>query len=182
MHFLGYTDELVGYYPGDKVTVSVSQCITHLNAYGYPECISQPILDNKTITLGETGGIVSLDLSKSGKGLVHSASEAPLSIPRKPLPVPPSTGGITNIQSRFVPGTVARGEIDYQLGPNCVGKICCFRGSRCDGSMGAECGNATSTSAADIAHTKAMLRQRFLTKNPCVYTSSPCKQEPLIPS
>jgi hypothetical protein len=65
MHFLGYTDELVGYYPGDKVTVSVSQCITHLNAYGYSECISQPILDNKTITLGETGGIVSLDLSKN---------------------------------------------------------------------------------------------------------------------
>jgi hypothetical protein len=65
MHFLGSTAELVGYYPGDKVTVSISQCITHLNAYGYPECISQPILDNKTITLGETGGIVSLDLSKS---------------------------------------------------------------------------------------------------------------------
>jgi len=65
MHFLGYTDELVGYYPGDKVTVSVSRCITHLNAYGYPECISQSILDNKTITLGETGGIASLDLSKT---------------------------------------------------------------------------------------------------------------------
>ncbi|HEY7078567.1 MAG TPA: hypothetical protein VH500_02630 [Nitrososphaeraceae archaeon] len=65
MHFLGYTDELVGYYPGDKVTVSVSQCITHLNAYGYPECISLSIIDNKTITLGETGGIVSLDLSKN---------------------------------------------------------------------------------------------------------------------
>src|SRR5689334_15823802 len=75
MHFLGYTDELVGFYPGDKVTVSVSQCITHLNAYGYRECIPQSILDNKTITLGETGGIVSLDLSKSGKGLVHSAPE-----------------------------------------------------------------------------------------------------------
>jgi hypothetical protein len=72
MHFLGYTDELVGYYPGDKVTVNVSQCITHLNAYSYPECISQPILDNKTITLGETGGIVSLDLSKSAIPLVTS--------------------------------------------------------------------------------------------------------------
>jgi len=65
MHFLGYTDELVGYYPGDKVTVSVSRCITHLNAYGYPDCISQSILDNKTITLDETGGVVSLDLSKN---------------------------------------------------------------------------------------------------------------------
>src|SRR5689334_20459318 len=75
MHFLGYTDELVGYYPGDKVTVSVSQCITQRNAYGYRECIPQSTLDNKTITLGETGGIVSLDLSKSGKGLVHSAPE-----------------------------------------------------------------------------------------------------------
>ena len=73
MHFLGYTDELVGYYPGDKVTVSVSQCITHLNAYGYPECISQPILDSKTITFGETGGIISLDLSKSAIPLVTSA-------------------------------------------------------------------------------------------------------------
>jgi hypothetical protein len=65
MHFLGYTDELVGYYPGDKVTVSVSQCITHLNAYGYPECILQSTIDSKTITLGETGCIVSLDLSKN---------------------------------------------------------------------------------------------------------------------
>ena len=163
------------------MTVSVSQCITHLNAYGYPECISQPILDNKTITLGETGGIVSLDLSKSKKGLVHSAPEAPPSTPRKPLPVPTSSPGHGNIQTRFPKGSAARSEIDYQLGPNCVGKICCFRGSRCDGSMGAECGHAASTSAADIARTKAMLRQRFLTKNPCVYTSSPCKQEPLMP-
>ena len=73
MHFLGYTDELVGYYPGDKVTVSVSQCITQRNAYGYPECTSQPVIDNKTITLGETGGIVSLDLSKSAIPLVTSA-------------------------------------------------------------------------------------------------------------
>ena len=77
MHFLGSTAELVGFYPGDKMTVSVSQCITRLNAYGYRECIPQSTLDNKTITLGETGGIVSLDLSKSGKGLVHSAPEAP---------------------------------------------------------------------------------------------------------
>ena len=98
MHFLGYTDELVGYYPGDKVTVNVSQCITQLNAYGFPECISQSILDNKTITLGETGGIVSVDLSKSGKGLVLGAPEAPADILRKPLPLPTSTGGITNIQ------------------------------------------------------------------------------------
>ncbi|HEY7571522.1 MAG TPA: hypothetical protein VH796_09145, partial [Nitrososphaeraceae archaeon] len=35
------------------------------NAYSYPECISQPVIDSKMITLGETGGIVSLDLSKS---------------------------------------------------------------------------------------------------------------------
>jgi len=181
MHFLGYTDELVGFYPGDKVTVSVSQCITQRNAYGYRECIPQSTLDNKTITLGETGGIVSLDLSKSGKGLVHSAPEAPLSIPRKPLPVPKAAPGHGNIQTRFPKGSVARSQIDYQLGPNCVGKICCFRGSRCDGSVGAECAHAATTSAADIAHTKAMLRQRFLTKNPCVYTSSPCKQEPLMP-
>jgi hypothetical protein len=73
LHFLGYTDELVGFYPGDKVTVNVSQCITQLNAHGYPECISQPSLDNKTITLGETGGIVGLDLSKSAIPLVTSA-------------------------------------------------------------------------------------------------------------
>ena len=76
MHFLGYTDELVGFYPGDKVTVNVSQCITQLNAYGYPECISQPSLDNKTITLGETGGIVSLDLSKSAIPLVTTAEDS----------------------------------------------------------------------------------------------------------
>jgi len=77
MHFLGYIDELVGFYPGDKVTVNVSQCITQLNAYSYPECISQPSLDNKTITLGETGGIVSLDLSKSAIPLVTT----PISVP-----------------------------------------------------------------------------------------------------
>ena len=66
MHFLGYTDELVGYYLGDKVTVSVSKYVTHgLNAYGYPQPIPQPVIDKKTITLGETGGIVSLDLSKN---------------------------------------------------------------------------------------------------------------------
>jgi hypothetical protein len=66
MHFLGYTDELVGYYPGDKVTVSVSKYVTHgLNAYGYPQPIPQPVIDSKTITLGETGGIVSLDISKN---------------------------------------------------------------------------------------------------------------------
>ena len=65
MHFLGSTAELVGFYPGDNVAVSVSKCVTHRNTYGYPECIPQRIIDNKTITLGETGGIVSLDLSKS---------------------------------------------------------------------------------------------------------------------
>lgn len=69
MHFLGYTDELVGFYPGDKVTVSVSKCVRHLNV----QCIPQPIIDNKTITLGETGGIVSLDLSKAS----HPASTPP---------------------------------------------------------------------------------------------------------
>ena len=55
------------------MTVNVSQCITQLNAYGYRECIPQSILDNKTITLGETGGIISLDLSKSAIPLVTSA-------------------------------------------------------------------------------------------------------------
>ncbi|HEY7572709.1 MAG TPA: hypothetical protein VH796_15195 [Nitrososphaeraceae archaeon] len=77
MHFLGYTDELVGFYPGDKVTVNVSQCITQLNSYGYPECISQPSLDTKTIKLGETGGIVSLDLSKSAIALVTAPTNVP---------------------------------------------------------------------------------------------------------
>jgi hypothetical protein len=33
----------------------------------------QPVIDNRTITLGETGGIVSLDLSKSAIPLVTSA-------------------------------------------------------------------------------------------------------------
>ena len=66
MFFLGSTAEPGWVYPGDNVTVSVSKCVTHLNTYGYPECLPQPILDSKTITLGETGGIVSLDLSKKG--------------------------------------------------------------------------------------------------------------------
>jgi hypothetical protein len=57
------------------VTVSVRQCLTYLNIYGFPECISQPLLDNKTITLGETGGIVSLDLSKGAIPLVTSAED-----------------------------------------------------------------------------------------------------------
>jgi len=164
MHFLGYTDELVGFYPGDKVTVSVSQCITQLNAYGFRECIPQSILDNKTITLGETGGIVSLDLSKSGKGLVLSAPEAPADIPRKPLPVPPSSGGTTNIQSRFGPGTEARGDIDFQMGCNCVGQACCFRGYKCDGSIGAECTTLSSANASTADRNAACtaLRARFL--------------------
>jgi hypothetical protein len=64
MHFLGYTDELVGFYPGDKVTVTVSKYVTHLNADGFPQSIPQPIIDNKMITVGETGGIVSLRLDR----------------------------------------------------------------------------------------------------------------------
>jgi hypothetical protein len=59
------------------VTVNVSQCITQLNSYGYPECISQPSLDTKTIKLGETGGIVSLDLSKSAIALVTAPTNVP---------------------------------------------------------------------------------------------------------
>jgi hypothetical protein len=164
MHFLGSTAELVGFYPGDKVTVSVSKCVNHRNAYGYPECVPQAIIDNKTITLGETGGIVSLDLSKSSKGRVLSAPEAPADIPRKPLLVPPSAEGITNIQSRFGPGTEARGEIDLQMGCNCVGQYCCFRGHKCDGSIGTECTTLSSANASTAQRNSACtaLRARFL--------------------
>ena len=86
MHFLGSTAELVGFYPGDKMTVNVSQCITV--SYGYPECIPQRIIDNKTITLGETGGIVSLDLSKSA-GFNAGVQDMTLPQPITYQPPPP---------------------------------------------------------------------------------------------
>jgi hypothetical protein len=64
MSWLGMSEEVdSGYYPGDKVTVSVSKYVTdpsHLDEHGQPTVIPQPILDQKTITLGETGGIISL--------------------------------------------------------------------------------------------------------------------------
>ena len=58
------------------------------NAYGYPECIPQRIIDNKTITLGETGGIVSLDLSKSA-GFNAGVQDMTLPQPITYQPPPP---------------------------------------------------------------------------------------------
>ena len=123
MHFLGDTNEPGGYFPGDKVTVSVSKYVTHgLNAYGYPQSIPQPIIDNKTITLGETGGIVSLDLSKS--------AYYPLTdTPHKSRLVPPAAPGHANIQSRFGPGSGARERIDYQMGWQLRRALLLFPGS-----------------------------------------------------
>jgi hypothetical protein len=69
MDWLGFSFEVDnGFYPGDKVTVSVSKYVTdpnHLDTFGQPKVIPQPILDQKRITLGETGGIVSLWIDRS---------------------------------------------------------------------------------------------------------------------
>ena len=51
-----------GFYPGDKVTLSVSKYVPNgVNSVGIP----QPVLDSKTITLGETGGIIELWIDRS---------------------------------------------------------------------------------------------------------------------
>ena len=73
MHFIGFSsDEDNGYYPGDKVIVSVSKYVPNgqipygtIDANGRASYVPQRIIDSKTISLGETGGIVSLFLSKS---------------------------------------------------------------------------------------------------------------------
>jgi hypothetical protein len=55
MHLMGFSSEVDnGYFPGDKVIVTVSR---------YDPLNPQPIIDTKTITLGETGGILSFNLS-----------------------------------------------------------------------------------------------------------------------
>jgi hypothetical protein len=61
--WLGFTrDSDSPYKPGDKFTVSVSKYIPDgVNNIGIP----QPILDEKTVTLGETGAIVTLFLPLS---------------------------------------------------------------------------------------------------------------------
>ena len=64
------------------------------------------------------------------------------------------------LQSRYGPGTEARADIDYQTGCNCVGKDCCYRGHKCDQSLGAECG-------PNIPGQCATLRLRFIAQNPC---------------
>jgi hypothetical protein len=68
MHLLGFSsDEDNGYYPGDKVTVSVSKYVPNgdmpyatIDANGHASYIPQPVIDNKTVTLGETGAVVDL--------------------------------------------------------------------------------------------------------------------------
>ena len=80
--------------------------------------------------------------------------------PHKPCPYLLAAPGHANIQSRYGPGTEARADIDYQTGCNCVGKDCCYRGHKCDQSLGAECG-------PNIPGQCATLRLRFIAKNPC---------------
>lgn len=57
-HLLGFSiDEDSGYFPGDNVTVSVRKYVPGGNdTYGIP----QHVIDDKSITLGEAGGVVSL--------------------------------------------------------------------------------------------------------------------------
>ena len=92
--------------------------------------------------------------------------------PRRPRPVPQSTGGRANIQSRFAPGTQARADIEYQIGCNCNGTTCCYRGHTCDGSISAECTHTSSPDKATTNRACAALRTRFLTKNPCTRPAS----------
>jgi hypothetical protein len=81
----------------------------------------------------------------------------------------PSRPGVSGptVESRFQRGTPARSEIDYQLGCNCAGTTCCFRGRKCDGTMGAECTHATSAAKPATDAACASIRQRFLANNPC---------------
>ena len=92
--------------------------------------------------------------------------------PRRPRPVPPSTGGRGNIQSRFAPGTQARADIEFQIGCNCNGTTCCYRGHTCDGSISAECTHTASPDKATTDRACAALRTRFLNKNPCTRPAS----------
>jgi hypothetical protein len=66
MHLMGFSSDAdSGYYPGDKVTVTVSKYVPIPRPDGLqdPYGVPQPVIDKKTIKLGETGGIVSLDLT-----------------------------------------------------------------------------------------------------------------------
>ncbi len=68
MHLLGFSsDEDNGYYPGDKVTISISKYVPNgqvpygtIDATGRASYIPQPVIDSKTVTLGETGAVVDL--------------------------------------------------------------------------------------------------------------------------
>ena len=70
MHLLGFSsDEDNGYYPGDKVTISVSRYVPNgqvpygtIDATGRASYIPQPVIDSKTVTLGETGAVMNLDM------------------------------------------------------------------------------------------------------------------------
>ena len=65
---MGFSSEVDnGYYPGDKVTVSVSKYVPNgdipyatIDANGNASYIPQPIIDSKTVTLGETGAVIDL--------------------------------------------------------------------------------------------------------------------------
>ena len=67
-HMMGFSSDVDnGYYPGDKVTVSVSKYVPKgdipygtIDANGNASYIPQPIIDSKTVTLGETGAVIDL--------------------------------------------------------------------------------------------------------------------------
>lgn len=83
----------------------------------------------------------------------------------------PPTSGVSSskpsLTSRFRTGTPFRSRIEYQMGCNCMGNQCCFRGHKCDGSTGVECTTASSSNRAILDRACTALRQRFLNKNPC---------------
>ncbi|MGB0028840.1 MAG: hypothetical protein WBP64_18590 [Nitrososphaeraceae archaeon] len=79
----------------------------------------------------------------------------------------PARPGQGTITTRFQPGLPARDLIELQTGCHCNSNSCCFRGHRCDGTIGHECTTTSSANKTVTDRACAALRQRFLTKNPC---------------
>jgi hypothetical protein len=54
-----------GFYAGNRITVSMTNWTTGAR-FVFPDRLPGPVLDQKTITLGETGGVVELSLARVG--------------------------------------------------------------------------------------------------------------------
>lgn len=56
---------LGGFYAGNKITISMTNWTTG-SRFVFPDRLPGPVLDQKTIKLGETGGVVELSLARVG--------------------------------------------------------------------------------------------------------------------